>query len=385
MKQNIFRKLMLIAVLLTGSHAFAHDFEKDGIYYNILSETNRTVAVTFKGDSYTNSEAYSGYVEIPSKILYNSKKYTVTHIGDHAFYRCSDLRSITIPNSVTTIREYAFYNCTSLLSLTIPNSVTSILRFAFNGCGKLTTIIIPNSVKNIEYGSFQECNNLNSIIVENGNNVYDSRNNCNAIIATQTNALIQGINNTIIPYSVTTINDHAFAECKKLTSIIIPDSVTDIGKYAFVLCENLTSITISKSIIEIGEGAFNSCNKLTDIYCKATNPPIFSSTFPDKVLLYATLYVPKGSKSAYESVDPWRNFWNIKEKEFTGVESTLADDVNVSIENGNILISGADNAYVKVYNVNGQCVYSGTATTIPVTAKGLYIVKVNGKSFKVML
>ena len=100
----------------------------------------------------------------------------------------------------------------------------------------------------------------------------------------------------------------------------------------------------------------------------------------------ATLYVPVGAKNSYVKAEGWNVFTNIVEDDIkTGVESMLTDDVNVSVENGNIVVGGADNAKVEVYNMNGQCVYNGNATTIPVSTKGLYIVKVNNKSFKVML
>ena len=223
----------------------------------------------------------------------------------------------------------------------------------------MTSVTIPNSVTSIGNYVFCDCWDLTSVTIGN---------------------------------SVTSIGNYAFYYCWDLTSITIPNSVTSIGNYAFYNCSDLTSITIPESVTSIGNSAFNECYRLTEIYCKATILPTCKANsdglytiFPDNALQYATLYVPKGCKSAYESVDPWRNFWNIEEYEFSGVESTLADDVNVSVENGNIIIGGADNTNVEVYNVNGQCIYNGNATTIPVSTKGLYIVKVNGKSFKVML
>jgi hypothetical protein len=96
--------------------------------------------------------------------------------------------------------------------------------------------------------------------------------------------------------------------------------------------------------------------------------------------------VPVGSRDAYASATGWNVFTNIIEDDLkTGVESTLADDVNVAVENGNIIVNGVDNENIEVYSMNGECVYTGTTTTIPVSSKGLYIVKVNNKSFKVIL
>ena len=212
---------------------------------------------------------------------------TVTSIGAYTFRSCTGLTSIEIPNSITSISSGLFCDCTGLTSVTIPNTVTTIDDSAFSGCYNLTSIEIPNSVTTIGR-AFQYCHNLNSIaipnsvisisgyaftscsglkkiIVEDGNTVYDSRNNCNAIIETKTNTLLLGCKTTIIPNSVTSIGRSAFIGCTGLTSIAIPNSVTSIGGYAFSCCSGLTSITIPNSVTSIGEFAFCDCDGLTSI------------------------------------------------------------------------------------------------------------------------
>ena len=173
---------------------------------------------------------------------------SVTSIKERAFNACSELISITIPNSVTSIGASAFFNCRSLQSITIPNSVASIGNYAFRACYALTSITIPNNVNSIGTSILSNCENLSSVIVESGNTVYDSRNNCNAIIETESNTLILGCQNTIIPEDVENIAMYAFRGCSNLTSITIPDSVIYIADNAFRDCKNLTYISYTGTI-----------------------------------------------------------------------------------------------------------------------------------------
>ena len=143
--------------------------------------------------------------------------------------------------------------------------LTSIGGMAFKGCKKLKSVTIPNSVTSIGDLAFEGCSSLKSIKVRNGNPIYDSRENCKAIIETATNTLIAGCQNTIIPNSVTSIGESAFSGCYSLTSITIPNSVTSIGYMAFEGCSSLTSITIPNSVTSIGYRAFRDCSNLTSI------------------------------------------------------------------------------------------------------------------------
>ena len=173
---------------------------------------------------------YSGSLKIPSSITYNGKDYSVTSISDYAFYDCSGLTSVTIPNSVTSIGDYAFYGCSGLTSVTIPNSVTSIGNYAFAYCG-LTSVTIPNSVTSIGSSAF----------------------------------LCSGLTSVTIPNSVTNIGESTFESCYGLTSVTIPNSVTTIGEKAFYRCSGLTSITIGNNVTSIGNRAFEECSSLTSV------------------------------------------------------------------------------------------------------------------------
>ncbi len=204
---------------------------------------------------------YNDQKQIKKVVIENG----VTSIGQSALWNCTSLTSITIPNSVTSIGDRAFYLCESLTSITIPNSVTSIGTLAFYGCSGLTSITIPNSVRSIGNVAFIGCSGLTSITVEKGNTKYDSRDNCNAIIETNTNMLIAGCKITTIPNSVTSIEGDAFHGCSGLTSITIPNSVTSIGMQAFFECSSLTSITIPNSVTSIKSYTFRGCSGLTSI------------------------------------------------------------------------------------------------------------------------
>ena len=207
---------------------------------NAFCECSAMTSVTI-GHSVTSigSGAFAGCSGLTNLIMPN----TVTSIGSGACASCNGLTSFTIPSGVTTITKGLFQSCNNLTSVNIPNSVTSISETAFYQCYGLTSITISSAVTSIADNAFNYCRSLTSIIVENGNSVYDSRNNCNALIETSTNRLIQGCSATTIPNTIETIRNYAFASCSGLTSITIPSSVTTIGNYAFNNCANLYTIT----------------------------------------------------------------------------------------------------------------------------------------------
>ena len=262
------RAIVAIAMMLIGwLPSLAHDFEVDGIFYNKTSDN--TVAVTYKGyyyDSY--SDEYEGNIVIPSSVDYNGTTYSVTSIGNYAFYPCTSLTSIEIPNSVTSIGELAFGYCTSLTSIQIPNSVTSIGDYTFSNCSSLTSIKIPNSVTSIGESAFRGCESLTSIEIPNsvtsiGEGAFSS---CN-------------LTSVEIGNSVTSIGDYAFSNCSSLTSVIIGNSVTSIGNSAFAYCSSLTSIVIPNSVTSIGNSAFDRCTSLTNLVIGSSVTSIGYSAF----------------------------------------------------------------------------------------------------------
>ena len=219
--------------------------------------------------------AFSGCKCLTSIELSNN----IVAIKQGVFEYCKGLTAITIPNSVTRIGEYAFECCTGLSSVNIGNNVKEIGHGAFMDCSGMTSITIPNSVTSIGSKAFYDCDSMTSIVVEEGNSIYDSRDNCNAIIKTASNTLLIGCQNTNIPISVTSIGEDAFYDCSGLTSITIPNSVISIGKSAFFGCSGLTSITIPNNVTSIGEYAFGMCSGVTSITIPNSMTSIEKSTF----------------------------------------------------------------------------------------------------------
>ena len=189
MKKNVFTFAL---ALLVAASAWAYDFKSGDLYYNITDEAAKTVEVTYEDRSFSNYSSLPGVVTIPETVSYNSTTYSVTSIGYSAFYDCSALTQVTIPNSVTSIGNEAFFKCSALTQVTIPNSVTSIGNEAFYGCSALTQVTIPNSVESI--------------------------------------------------------GDNAFASCDALTQVSIGDGVTSIGNWAFSGCSALAEITVLATV-----------------------------------------------------------------------------------------------------------------------------------------
>ena len=198
----VFLMTVIMSMVLTVSVS-ADDITVDGITYTTDSDSNTAIVA-----GYTGSDTV---VVIPEKVNHGGKEFTVTAIGNSAFYFKS-ITSITIPDSVTSIGDYSFNYCNSLNTITIPDSVTSIGNYSFNNCNSLNTITIPDSVTSIGTFAFFYCTNLEEVTLSD---------------------------------NITSIGEYSFNNCNSLKSITIPDSVTSIDRFAFYNCTSLTTVNIS--------------------------------------------------------------------------------------------------------------------------------------------
>ena len=351
------KSLVLAAIgLLCSMSVSAEDFEVDGIYYNITSQADKTVAVTYRGDDYYDySNEYSGEVKIPESVTYSGNTYSVTSIGENAFHGCWNLTSVELPNSVTSIGEHAFERCSSLTSVEIPNSVTSIGNEAFSECSSLTSVELPNSVTSIGNEVFFYCTILTS--VEIGNSVTSIGESafygCSSLTSVEIGNSVTRIGGYAfcgcssltyveLPNSVTSIDISAFYGCSSLTSVELPNSVTSIGWSAFSECSSLTSVEIGNSVETIGWYAFSGCVNLKKLISHAEVPPVCDSdVFGGVNTQECTLQVPEKSISAYQQADQWMEFFFIE-----GVPTAI----------GGVTVDGAVSATADVYSTNGMLV-----------------------------
>ena len=262
------RAVMLILIMgVVGiTEGFAYNFSAEcetgqTLYYDITDNENHYVTVVSPTLGYYN---LNGEMTIPDVVtnVNDGISYQVTSIGEYAFYECTGLTSVEIPNSVTSIGDNAFAKCTGLKSVEIPNSVTSIGLCAFDGCKGLKSVEIPNSV--------------------------------------------------------TSIGEYAFRGCTGLKSLTIGNLVESIGGFAFYHCSSVTSLTIPNSVKSIGDGAFAGCTGLTEITSFANSAPqIENTTFWG--LNNITLTVPYGSIDKYKEAPGWNNFTKYQPMAYTEI------------------------------------------------------------------
>ena len=282
--------LWLVAAQATPLMAQQYDFTVGQLYYKITDAAKREVAVVRENSDYPYyKNEPTGAISIPATVVNGGNTYSVTSIGVGAFYRCTELAAINIPNSVTSIGEWAFAGCRGLTSINIPSSVTSIGYRAFENCSGLKQATVPGDINfkdvffvsniervviaegstNIGKSSFSGCSNIKSITIPGSV----------TSIGEKAFAGCRGLTSINIPNGVTKIEYGTFSGCKGLTSIDIPNGVTSIGAEAFYGCKGLTSINIPSGVTSIGERAFSACRGLTSINIPNSITKIEKGTF----------------------------------------------------------------------------------------------------------
>ncbi len=313
------QRLLFLMMLLTAASASAKEALVNGLWYELAATTEEAKVIQWKNYVY-----YSDDIVIPKTFEYGGISYTVTSIGDRAFYDCSDLTSVSIPNSVTTIGGNAFRGCSSLKTITLPNGVTGIAYATFAYCSALTSVTIPGSVTSIGDYAFQYCSSLATVTIPGsvtsiGAGAFWGCGLTSVTIPYGVTTVKEcafldcsGLTSVTIPGSVTSIDDSAFNGCSSLTSLKIPNSVTSIGHSAFYRCGSLTSVMIGSGVTSIDDFAFANCSDLAHVYCLAEHvPQTANDTFSDSPIGNCTLYVPEASLSAYTEAEPWSSFQSI--------------------------------------------------------------------------
>lgn len=319
-------------------------------------------------------------------------------IGAAAFAYCYGFTGdLVIPDAVTFIGESAFQICSGFNgTLTLGKTLTHIGDYAFNSCDGLTgTLFIPSCVESLGGNTFGYCA-FDGIVVNAENSVYDSRNDCNAIITTSTNALITGCRSTVIPNTVTAIGDNAFRGCNGLTSIHIPHSVTHIGENAFAFCFDLAgdlvipnavdtigasaffqceslngALVIGESVAYIGDMAFRNCSAVTEAVTLAVTPPTLGDEFGGMAFAYfgdPSLTVPCGCEEAYQNsswYDPYgmSGFWEFIEDctEVAEADATVTA-VYPNPTEGVVRIEAEGLVGIRVFNILGERVFEASAS-----------------------
>lgn len=345
------KKFLLLSIFaISTCFANAYDFKDGDLYYTITSIQEQTVEVAYSSGNYLN---IGGTVEVPSSASYNGKVFTVTRIGEEAFFNCANLVSVTLPSTIKEIGIKAFWN-SGLRSIALNEGLVKIENQAFDGT-KLASIVIPNSVTTFTGAVFCDCPYLSDVTLSE---------NLTAI-TTSLFARCPNLKSITIPESVTLIGGYAFEKCTSLSSIIIPNKVTEIESYAFSGCSMLSSVTLGEAIVRINNKSFENCTKLKRIISLAAAPPQAPENFVNNVTyLDATLYVPKDYVDNYKNTSPWSNFSNIAE-------------YNSSIINDNCTVNITGPVYYNGELVSTLTVPNGTSLNFEIQApKGTELMSV---------
>lgn len=356
--------MSFVLVFMTSVVMMAADFEEDGVSYGILSSEDHTVEVV------NNNSAYVGDLVIPARVQHDGVMYTVVALHFQAFFKCTELYSVSIPETVEDMGEYSFTQCTSLQEVLLPSNAVSIPNGMFWGCSSLKSITLPEGITQIGEYAFSNCSVLEEINMPAGidnigkaafmgtalkeftlpDKVVDLspfvlalttrlekvtlHNNLETIgeCAFQGNTAMRTI---ILPEKLKSIAASAFAQCISLSEIRIPDGITAIPEKCFYNDMALQTVVMGKSVTTIGSECFARYNSTTtapqlkNVYLCASEIVSGGDTFIDEACQKATLHVPSELVEAYKAQPGWQRFCvvAIKDGELSSVEAVNSEGV----------------------------------------------------------
>ena len=295
-----------------GALKVGDTFTRNGIYYRVNGD--KTVEVTYRDEGYN---SYRGKVTVPPSVNYGNVKYTVNAIGERAFLGCSSLIELKLPNTIKTIRKEAIMSCKSLTEVNLPEGLTMMSDRSLDDIPLIKSLVIPSTLTQVSKLAFRRLPGLMHIEVASGNPVFDSRRGCNAIISTESNELVVGCVNTVIPNDVEMIGEYAFSGCP-ITGIDIPHSVRVIGESAFSStalrsvffhrfvtniygdafynCKELESVSFAGPT-DIAKKAFSNCTALKSVSLLGSPAQLWASSFDEETYNNAILYTIKKDMS----------------------------------------------------------------------------------------
>lgn len=265
-----------------------------------------------------------------------------------------------IGNGVTQIEQSTFHFCPNLKHIALGNNTTSIGAEAFLSCDSLKYIELPNSISEIGKNAFSSCDALSSITLSE---------------------------------NLSEIKEQTFSNCTSLSSITIPDKVSTIATSAFSGCNHLVSLRLGTGVTDISYWAFKSA-PLKEIYAFSETPPTvhytnsYTNSFDADIFNQCTLYVPVGSLQAYKNAEVWKNFKNIVENDFTGIERPSPDKTKIFGNKNSIAFRNIEpGTDISIYDTTGKCIKTFAVdgdSEIPFPS-GIYLIKYAGRTVKIIL